>query len=257
MRPLYVSMAAALGAFALLAWYWQDERAEQQRQEAQAAAEAAQRAADAGKNTGLRDLFSPMPQGAAASASTGTASSTDPWQLAQRADAMAPGTEQTLPETPEQQALNAQLRQLGYHIDERYYQMPLAALRQAAANRDRQALTHLAERYLFALDGKPQEPDYEPGFAYRDAARDALQQAYLQGNLHAAAMISEAFLQERRPTDAAAWNLIAQRSGDKLSADWFLGTRDYQQLSDAQKQDALRQADQIWAELEARKRQRG
>lgn len=256
MRMTHLTMAAALGAFALLGWYWQDERAEQQRQQAQAEAEAAQRAADAGKNTGLRDLFTPIPSGASP-ASAADGASNDPWQLAQRSGAEAPTADMGTNEAPDEQAFKQQLRQLGYHIDERYYRMPLATLRQAAAEQDRQALTHLAERYLFALDGKPQEPDFEPGFAYRTAAREALQQAYLQGNLHAAAMISEAYLLERRPTDAAAWNLIAQRVGDKLSADWFLATKDYQQLSDAQKQDAIKQADVIWAQLEARKRNRG
>ncbi|MDT8999778.1 hypothetical protein RQP53_10910 [Paucibacter sp. APW11] len=259
MKPIKATLAAALGAAALLVWYWQDEQAEQQRLAAQQAAEAAQRAADAGKNTGLRDLFAtPAP----ASSASGTQSG-DAWQALNAAAAQHSGepgeaAEPKLePETAEQLALNDSLRRLGYHIDERYYRMPLAELRRTAASNDRQALTHLAERYLFALDGKPTEPEFEPGFAYRDAARQALQQAYLAGNLHAAAMISEAYLIERRPTDAAAWNLIAQRVGDKLSADWFLTTRDYQQLSDEQKQLAARQADTIWAQLEARKRSNG
>ena len=118
-----------------------------------------------------------------------------------------------------------QLRQLGYAIDERLYRPPLAELRKLAAAGNVQALTHLAERYLFELDGKPQRPDFEPGTRYREEARAALQQAYQLGNRHAAAMISESYLLEKQPLEAAAWNLVARRAGDALSADWFLTTR--------------------------------
>jgi hypothetical protein len=135
--------------------------------------------------------------------------------------------------------------------------MPLAALRQAATGGDRQALTHLAERYLFALDGKPMDPDHEPGYPYREAAREALRQAYVRGNLHAAAIISESYLLEKRPLDAAAWNLIARRSGDTLSADWLLQTQDYQQLNESQRREAGRMADTLWADLEARRHAKG
>ncbi|HLO96362.1 MAG TPA: hypothetical protein VK195_18795, partial [Burkholderiaceae bacterium] len=115
----------------------------------------------------------------------------------------------------------------------------------------------LAERYLFALDGRPQDPEHEPGYPYREAAREALRQAYVRGNLHAAAIISESYLLEKRPLDAAAWNLVARRSGDALSADWLLRTKDYLQLNEAQRNEAVRMAESLWADLEARRQARG
>lgn len=150
-------------------------------------------------------------------------------------------------------AANDALRGLGYFIDERYYQMGLDALRKAAAGQDVQALTHLAERYMFEFNGHPQARGYEPGFAYMQAAREALQSAYALGNRHAAAMLSESYLMDGQPVDAAAWNLVAQRSGDKLSADWFLTTEDYRRLTEAQRQQATLAADRLWAALQARK----
>lgn len=143
-----------------------------------------------------------------------------------------------------------QLRQLGYAIDERLYRLPLAELRKLAAAGNVQALTHLAERYLFELDGKPQRPDFEPGTRYREEARAALQQAYQLGNRHAAAMISESYLLEKQPLEAAAWNLVARRAGDALSADWFLTTKDYRQLDAGQKAAAAVRAEQIWRDLQ-------
>ncbi|AUH50951.1 hypothetical protein CXB49_09060 [Chromobacterium sp. ATCC 53434] len=131
--------------------------------------------------------------------------------------------------------------------------MSLAELREQARLGNPQALTHLAERYLFQLDGHPREPDYEPGFRYRDEAREALQQAYAQGNAHAAAMISESYLLDKQVDEAAAWNLVARRAGDALSADWFLKTKDYQAMGDQQKAAAAQRADQLWKTLQQRK----
>ncbi|MCV2362140.1 hypothetical protein LNV23_01600 [Paucibacter sp. DJ1R-11] len=252
-------MAVALLATGLFAWWqWDEAATEQQRLAAEQAKEKADlAAAQAGQPAyGLRDLFTavdqPLPRGPAASAAT---SSSNPWQLAQASTAMAETGGSEAPElSPEDRALNEQLRRLGYQIDERYYRMPLGQLRQAAAAKDVQALTHLAERYLFALDGKPQEAEHEPGFPYREAARSALTEAYLRGNRHAAAMISETFLLEKKPLDAAAWNLIARRAGDELSADWFLKTQDYLQLGDAGRQQAAEKAEALWAQLESRKK---
>jgi len=191
-------------------------------------------------------------------ASRGAGDGSSVWlQAGQAPDATgigSPGGAATAPPpapvlSPEQRARADALSKLGYHIPERYYQMSLPALRQSAARGDAQALTHLAERYLFALDGQPQHPEYEPGFDYRQAARQALQQAYLGGNRHAAAMISESYLSERKPLEAAAWNLVARRAGDDLSADWFVRTQDYQQLSEAQRTEAARRAEALWALL--------
>ncbi|MBN3002938.1 hypothetical protein JW897_04235 [Chromobacterium alkanivorans] len=153
------------------------------------------------------------------------------------------------PESKAERQRKQALRQLGYVIDERFYRMPLAELRKLAAAGNVQALTHLAERYLFELDGKPQRPGFEPEMRYREEARAALQQAYRLGNRHAAAMISESYLLERQPLEAAAWNLVARRAGDALSADWFLGTKDYRQLNAGQKAAAAERAEQIWREL--------
>ncbi|MEO3961263.1 hypothetical protein [Chromobacterium piscinae] len=157
------------------------------------------------------------------------------------------------PETPVERERKQQLRKLGYMIDARYYQMSLADLRMAASRGDPQALTHLAERYLFQLDGHPREPDYEADFRYREEAREALQQAYARGNLHAAAIISESYLLDKQPEEAAAWNLVARRSGDTLSADWLLKTKDYQALTDQQKASAAQRASQLWQSLQRRK----
>lgn len=168
-------------------------------------------------------------------------------------DGAAPGDPTPPPLSAADKAANDALRQLGYFVHERYYQMGLEALRKAAATQDVQALTHLAERYMFEFNGHPQAQGYEPGFAYMQAAREALQSAYVLGNRHAAAMLSESYLMERQAVDAAAWNLVAQRSGDKLSADWFLTTEDYRRLTEAQRHQATRTADQLWAALQARK----
>lgn len=154
------------------------------------------------------------------------------------------------PESQAERQRKLALRQLGYAIDERFYRMPLAELRKLAAAGNVQALTHLAERYLFELDGKPQRPDYEPEMRYREEARAALQQAYRLGNRHAAAMISESYLLEKQPLEAAAWNLVARRAGDALSADWFLSTKDYRLLNAGQKAAAAERAEQIWRDLQ-------
>lgn len=167
--------------------------------------------------------------------------------------ALLAGAGAAAPETAQERERRLQLRKLGYQIDMRYYRMSLAELREAAKRGDAQALTHLAERYLFQLDGHPREPDYEAGFPYREQARQALRQAFTQGNVHAAAMISESYLLDKQPQQAAAWNLVARRAGDELSADWFLKTKDYQAMSDAQKAAAARAAEQLWHALQSRK----
>ncbi|WKB51787.1 hypothetical protein [Eleftheria terrae] len=155
------------------------------------------------------------------------------------------------PLPPEEVAANDALRRLGYHIDERYYRMSLPELRQAAAGQDVQALTHLAERLLFELGGHGPGADAQAGGSQRMAAREALQQAYLLGNRHAAAMLSESYLLERQPVEAAAWNLVARRAGDTLSADWFVRTEDYKRLNDAQRAEAAQRADTLWNQLQA------
>ena len=50
---------------------------------------------------------------------------------------------------------------------------------------------------------------------------------------------------------------MARRSGDTLSADWLLTTKDYLQLNEAQRNEATRMADNLWAELEARRQAKG
>jgi hypothetical protein len=172
------------------------------------------------------------------------------------AGALAQANLDALPEleSPADLAAREALRALGYHIDAKYYKMSLAELRRAAARQDAQALMHLAERYLFALDGRRQDPEFQPGFDYRQAAREALQQALAAGNRHSAAVISESFLTEGRIVEAAAWNLMAQRLGDKLSADWFLGTADYKQMSPEQREKARQMAEQLWAQHQGGKR---
>ncbi len=260
MTPTRWGMAVALLASGLFfVWWQQDEAAQEQALAAEQAARAAAASQPAEPGNALRDLFGavdqPLPRGPKASErghehAAHDHSHDNPWQMAgastEAADAVSPQGELSA----EDKAINENLRRLGYQIHERYYQMPLTQLRQAAAAKDVQALTHLAERYLFALDGKPKEPEHEPGFHYREAARTALIEAYLRGNLHAAAMISETYLLEKRPLDAAAWNLIARRSGDELSADWFLRTQDYQQLGEAARQEAAQKAEALWAQLE-------
>lgn len=159
-----------------------------------------------------------------------------------------------------QASLQAQVKQhglseLGYLIEERYYKMSLQDLHNATKKGDAQALTHLAERYLFELDGHPQAPGFQPGFNYREAARALLQDAFTLGNSHAAAMVSESYLTDRQILDAAAWNLVAKRVGDKLSADWFTTTADYQALSPQQLQSVTQRSEQIWQQLLARRQQ--
>lgn len=151
---------------------------------------------------------------------------------------------------PPRTAPAADLKRLGYEIDSRYYAMNLADLRRAARERDPQALVHLAERYLFQLDGRP-GPDFDPQFPYRESAREALQQAFTLGNAHAAAMVSESLLQEQKVQEAAAWNLVARRAGDTLSADWFIRTEDYRRLSPEQREQAAQRAEQLWQSLHA------
>ena len=258
-KQLCVLAFAAVG-LTLASWHWLDEReaARAEAAQARAKAEAAQR--DAGLNTGLADLFRPLPASGAQGGGA-QASGQQVWLAAGQGgpagNASGTPAPDIQPDSPQQRAEAEALRKLGYHIDQRYYLMGLAELRQAAAGGDTQALTHLAERYLFALDGKPQDPEHEPGYPYREAAREALRQAYVRGNLHAAAIISESYLLEKRPLDAAAWNLVARRSGDTLSADWFLGTKDYQQLNESQRAEAGRMAQSLWAELEAKRQTKG
>ncbi len=261
MSPKHLSLlACAAVGLTLASWHWLDEREAARAEAAQARAKAQAAQRDAGLSTGLADLFRPMPASGAQAAGTDS-SGQQVWLAAGQGG--TPGALPGMPppdiqpETPQQRAEAEALRKLGYHIDQRYYLMGLAELRQAASGGDIQALTHLAERYLFALDGKPQEPEHEPGYPYREAAREALRQAYVRGNLHAAAIISESYLLEKRPLDAAAWNLVARRAGDTLSADWFLGTKDYQQLNEAQRSEAGRMAESLWAELEARRQAKG
>lgn len=224
------------------------------------------------QNTGLRDLFSPpsahdhavaaqldaahvhggLPAAIAASAAA------SPFGRGATVQTMTGATSE-MPEPAAAQAppplseadlkVNAQLKKLGYLIDERYYKMSLAELRESAGRRDAQALTHLAERYLFELDGRP-GPEHQAGFPYREAAREALRQAFQLGNAHAAAMVSESWLLERKPVEAAAWNLVARRAGDQLSADWFIRTDDYKQLSAAQRADAAQRAETLWRQLQ-------
>lgn len=223
------------------------------------------------QNTGLRDLFSPpsahdhaiaahvdaghahahagMAAASAAASPFGRGAQVETMTGATSGE-VAFGAGQAPPPLSEADLkANEQLKKLGYLIDERYYKMSLAELRESAGRRDAQALTHLAERYLFELDGRP-GPEHQPGFPYREAAREALRQAFQLGNAHAAAMVSESWLLERRPVEAAAWNLVARRAGDQLSADWFIRTEDYQQLSAAQRADAAQRAETLWRQLQ-------
>lgn len=249
----------AVPALAGLAWLlWPGVSPADQAAAARAALAAA--SASAVVNTGLRDLFEAPRGGAAGYAPTAGETPTDAPAPGQRLAGLASGAASAADGVealdPEEKARQEADRRLGYHIAERYYQMNLATLREQAQRGDWQALTHLAERYLFQLDGHPNQPDHEPGFAYREAARQALEQAYLRGNLHAPAMLSESFLQDRQAGEAAAWNLLARRVGDTLSADWFLKTKDYQQLSEGDKAAAQRRADQLWAQMEERRGKR-
>lgn len=253
-----LGMAALVAApLAWFAWQHHDAQEAERLRQSQAQAAAQQQA---GLSTGLSDLFS-TPTNTGAPRDLNSDAGSQAWLQAGRSlgdgDNDSHASPIVLEETPEQKAQSAELKRLGYHIHERYYLMPLMKLRQTASAGDVQALTHLAERYLFFLDGKPQEPEFEQGFAYRDAAREALKQAYLGGNLHAAAIISESFLLDKRPLDAAAWNLIAERVGDKLSTDWFRDTQDYRQLTEAQKAEARRLADNLWNDLQSRKAAKG
>ncbi len=198
-------------------------------------------------------LASPLAWSAPSSAAQAVAVVLLPAATVQAPAASAAADPTPPPLSAADKAANEALRQLGYFIDERYYKMGLESLRKAAAAQDVQALTHLAERYMFEFNGHPQAEGYEPGFAYMQAAREALQSAYVLGNRHAAAMLSESYLMEGQAVDAAAWNLVAQRAGDKLSADWFLTTADYQRLTGAQRNQATQAADRLWAALQARK----
>lgn len=132
------------------------------------------------------------------------------------------------------------LKKLGYVIDESYMHMSLGALRAQAQGHDAEALTHLAERYLFDLAGNPEKPGFDSNIDYPNAARSALQEAFVLGRPHAAAMISESLLTEGRVIEAAAWSLVAEQAGDSLSADWFKQTADYKTLDAAQLADAQR-----------------
>ncbi|MGC0151644.1 hypothetical protein ACPRNU_04215 [Chromobacterium vaccinii] len=229
-------IVAAVGAAVAAAWLWQPGRS--------GASAASLRAPAA-----VADGAAAAKTAAAGRGADGLSFAVggNPGQLGQGA-AAAPQ-----PETPAEKARKEQMRKLGYQIEARYYRMSLAELREQARLGNPQALTHLAERYLFQLDGHPREPDYEPGFRYRDEAREALQQAYAQGNAHAAAMISESYLLDKQVDEAAAWNLVARRAGDALSADWFLKTKDYQAMGDQQKAAAAQRADQLWKTLQQRK----
>lgn len=243
-------------ALAGLAWWlWPGASAADEAAAQRAAALAAMPASAA--NTGLRDLFEAPRQGRVGMSPAASETPVDVQAPAQRAAGLAQAAASVgggaEPADPQELARQEQDRKLGYHIAERYYLMSLSALREQAQRGDWQALTHLAERYMFQLEGHPNQPDHEPGFDYREAARQALEQAYLRGNLHAPAMLSESFLQDRQAVEAAAWNLLARKVGDTLSADWFLKTKDYQRLGEAEKAEAQRRADQLWTQMEARK----
>ncbi|MEO9383032.1 hypothetical protein [Chromobacterium phragmitis] len=242
MKRATALFAAAAGTAAAVAWLWLPARTAM----TDGASEGTPSVAASAKGETRRG--GPAGSGAKVSADGFSfAVGGDPSASSRQQDAASPR------EAPAELARKQQLRKLGYAIAARYYQMSLSDLRMAASRGDPQALTHLAERYLFQLDGKPKEPDYQPDFRYREEAREALLQAYARGNLHAAAIISESYLLEKKPEEAAAWNLVARRSGDALSADWLLKTKDYQALTEQQKAGAAQRADQLWQSLQQRK----
>ncbi|HLO93738.1 MAG TPA: hypothetical protein VK195_05425, partial [Burkholderiaceae bacterium] len=145
-KHLGLTALAAIG-LTLASWYWLDEREAARAEEAQARAQAETAQRNAGLNTGLADLFRPLP---ASEAQAAAAKGQQVWLAAGQGG--SPGSVPGMPppdiqaETPQQRAEMEALRKLGYHIEQRYYQMSLAELRQAADGGDRQALTHLAER---------------------------------------------------------------------------------------------------------------
>ncbi|WP_139165617.1 hypothetical protein [Chromobacterium amazonense] len=241
MKRATLLLIAAAGTAAAAAWFWLPVHS---------AGAGGQPALAAHAGAELRN-------GTAGAAGQGDAkSAADGFSFAVGGDPAMPSAGQrpaAAQESAEEKARKQQLRKLGYQIDARYYRMSLAELREQARHGDPQALTHLAERYLFQLDGHPREPDYESGFHYREEAREVLQQAYAAGNAHAAAMISESYLLEKQPEEAAAWNVVARRAGDALSADWFLKTKDYQALTEQQKTAAALRADQLMQALRQRK----
>lgn len=154
-------------------------------------------------------------------------------------------------------ARRQKMEKLGYMLPPDYYRKDLASLKKLAQAGDGFAMMHLGERYYFELNGQPQHPDYDAKLDYRELARQEFMASLVAGKVRPAGIISELYLQEHNVVDAYAWHLLSDKLGDSISADWFRRTRDYQTLTENDKQLALTRLTEIQNRLNQLAKQNG
>lgn len=154
-------------------------------------------------------------------------------------------------------ARRQKMEKLGYMLPPDYYRKDLASLKKLAKSGDGFAMMHLGERYYFELNGQPQHPDYDARLDYRELARQEFMASLVAGKVRPAGIISELYLQEHNVVDAYAWHLLSDKLGDSISADWFRRTRDYQALTDNDKQLAQVRLNEIQQRLNQLAKQTG
>ncbi len=154
-------------------------------------------------------------------------------------------------------ARRQKMEKLGYMLPPDYYRKDLASLKKLAKTGDGFAMMHLGERYYFELNGQPQHPDYDAKLDYRDLARQEFMASLVAGKVRPAGIISELYLQEHNVVDAYAWHLLSDKLGDSISAEWFKRTRDYQALTENDKQLAQARLAEIQNRLNQLAKQNG
>lgn len=154
-------------------------------------------------------------------------------------------------------ARRQKMEKLGYMLPPDYYRKDLASLKKLAQSGDGFAMMHLGERYYFELNGQPQNPDYDARLDYRELARQEFMASLVAGKVRPAGIISELYLQEHNVVDAYAWHLLSDKLGDSISAEWFRRTRDYQNLTDNDKQLAQVRLNEIQQRLNQMAKQTG
>ncbi|MBV6320634.1 hypothetical protein [Duganella violaceipulchra] len=128
------------------------------------------------------------------------------------------------------------MRKMGVGTPEKYFYMPLKVLKELGKTGDPFALLQLGQQYWDEGAMLEQDPDYDFKENPKSLALRYTNEAFLAGYNRAALILANRLSQEN-PTEAYAWALVSQESGDKDANKVLLSTApqlDLPQIQQAQ-----------------------
>lgn len=126
-----------------------------------------------------------------------------------------------------------------------YDAMTLGELQQKARMKDADAMLQLAEQYLNEDWRIRSDPDYPRDQSTRELAKKYLADAFQEGRIRSAAILSKLYFDDNDTTNAYAWRIVSQKIGDEKNPLWGKDTNQFSSIS---------LEDKIVAENEAAKR---